>query len=435
MSSNTVRQSGNITPGHLAVWTTNGVLEDGGTAPQPPQTHIAFVEQSGNITPGHVATWVASGVIKDGGSIVSPVDGTYDDVTISSSGTDYKVIGWHPTIQIKKANGTPFLQLFGDGSSTNSLTFQGLQASFPTQISLNPGAVPETATGRPIAEYIVHRTQDQGTNYGRVSYSCLAGPTPTFDGIIQEYGGTVTPADFQIQLGVENPPNTITSYFFLRCYGTNHGSDASEAGSVGFGDGDSVPQNKVHVNMAPPGSAGKNNSHAFLWEGAWNSGSGTGATWWRCYNELTTNNGGSSFVWESNLNGGGWNNHLTLDDTGRLHVKAALNEPLSTLSDIASVTLDASLSTMFKLTATGDRTILAPTNAPASGETQKITIAHVASGGTRTLTLTTGSAGSFRFGTTITGLTITGSGLTDYIDCIWNQTASRWDVVGYVKGF
>lgn len=102
-----------------------------------------------------------------------------------------------------------------------------------------------------------------------------------------------------------------------------------------------------------------------------------------------------------------------------------------TLTDGASVALDAAAGSVFKLTATGDQTILAPTNATHG---QRITIVHVASGGARTLALTSGAAG-FAFGATITALSATTSGLTDYIDAIFDSTANRWRIVGYNKGF
>jgi hypothetical protein len=105
------------------------------------------------------------------------------------------------------------------------------------------------------------------------------------------------------------------------------------------------------------------------------------------------------------------------------------------LSDGANVTLNSSLGNTFKLVAGGDRTIDAPTNKPAAGKVQKIVIMHEASGAGRTLTLATGSAGAFRFGTNITALTATSSGLVDYIGCIYNDADDRWDVVSYVKGF
>lgn len=102
-----------------------------------------------------------------------------------------------------------------------------------------------------------------------------------------------------------------------------------------------------------------------------------------------------------------------------------------TLTDGTTPALDASLGTVFRLAAAGDRTIAVPTN-PTGG--QKIVIQHFASGGARTLALNTG-AGGFRFGSDITGLTQTVSGKTDYIGCLYNDTDSKWDVVAYAKGY
>lgn len=102
-----------------------------------------------------------------------------------------------------------------------------------------------------------------------------------------------------------------------------------------------------------------------------------------------------------------------------------------TLTDGATPALDASLGNVFRLAAAGDRTIAVPSNAVGG---QKIVIEHLASGGARTLALNSG-AGGFRFGSDITALTQTASGKTDYIGCIYNDTDSKWDVVGYTKGF
>jgi hypothetical protein len=103
-----------------------------------------------------------------------------------------------------------------------------------------------------------------------------------------------------------------------------------------------------------------------------------------------------------------------------------------TLTDGATVALDAAAGKVFNLTAAGDRTISSPTNAVAG---RGIIIAHTASGADRTLSLATGSGGAFIFGSDITGLTATLSGKTDYIGAIYNSTAARWRVVSYVKGF
>jgi hypothetical protein len=118
---------------------------------------------------------------------------------------------------------------------------------------------------------------------------------------------------------------------------------------------------------------------------------------------------------------------------GRLILGAALQTAAVGLSDGATVALNSGSGRTFNLSAAGNRTIAAPTGSPVDG--QEIVIAHTASGGARTLALTTGSAGAFTFGTTVTALSATTSGATDYITCIYSSAAQRWRVVQYVKGF
>ena len=105
--------------------------------------------------------------------------------------------------------------------------------------------------------------------------------------------------------------------------------------------------------------------------------------------------------------------------------------PPVALTDGAAVALNAASGKVFNLSALGDRTISVPTNA-SNG--RSIIIAHTASGGARTLSLTTGSAGSFIFGSDITALSQTASGKTDYIGAIYDSTADRWRVIAYTKG-
>jgi len=111
---------------------------------------------------------------------------------------------------------------------------------------------------------------------------------------------------------------------------------------------------------------------------------------------------------------------------------AMVADGVITLTDGATVALSADQGNLFTLTASGNRTILAPSGTPHSG--QRITIRHLASGADRTLSLTTGSSGAFRFSTTIPELTATVSGTYDYITSIWNSAVSRWDVIDYTKG-
>ena len=102
-----------------------------------------------------------------------------------------------------------------------------------------------------------------------------------------------------------------------------------------------------------------------------------------------------------------------------------------TLTDGASVALNAALGQTFRLTTTTNPTIAVPSN-PVDGQTIIIEIA--ASGGARTPSLA-GGAGGFIFGTDITALTAVTSGKTDYIQAKYNLAANKWRVVGYVRGF
>src|SRR6516162_1368108 len=69
-----------------------------------------------------------------------------------------------------------------------------------------------------------------------------------------------------------------------------------------------------------------------------------------------------------------------------------------TITDAAGQTFDAQSgkTDTARLAATASRTLVAPLN-PADG--QRVVIEHLASGGSWTLALTTGSAGAFAFGT------------------------------------
>lgn len=123
---------------------------------------------------------------------------------------------------------------------------------------------------------------------------------------------------------------------------------------------------------------------------------------------------------------------MALTKTGKLTVQGALvGGGVVALADGATPALDASLASVFTLTAEGNRTIGIPSN-PTTG--QKIIIAHTASGADRTLALNSGTGG-FRFGTDITALTATVDGKTDYIGAIYNLAADKWDVISYIKGF
>lgn len=108
----------------------------------------------------------------------------------------------------------------------------------------------------------------------------------------------------------------------------------------------------------------------------------------------------------------------------------------TTLTDAATILVDASLGNQFTVTlnvAGATRALGNPTNVPAVGRTQMILFA-VRQDGAGNRALTFGS--DYRFGTTIASITLsTGANKTDYIGVRWNGTDSKWDVIALSQGF
>lgn len=101
-----------------------------------------------------------------------------------------------------------------------------------------------------------------------------------------------------------------------------------------------------------------------------------------------------------------------------------------TLTDGPTVDINVTGGNIFYLLATASRTI----NAPTGNGTRKMIIQFEASGGDWLLSLTGGNGG-FRFGVTVSGLTATLDGTTDYVGCLFNVPHNVWDVVAVSKGY
>lgn len=101
-----------------------------------------------------------------------------------------------------------------------------------------------------------------------------------------------------------------------------------------------------------------------------------------------------------------------------------------TLTPGATVAVDASLGDYFKLTADQNFTLSNPTN-PTNG--QRILFRILQDGtGSRVMTLDT----KYRLGTDITAVVLTTTlNKTDYLGCVYDSTADKWDVVAFVKGY
>lgn len=133
-------------------------------------------------------------------------------------------------------------------------------------------------------------------------------------------------------------------------------------------------------------------------------------------NQVLTKNSGShyDYSWQDAQGGG-----------GSSPVKPW---PPITLPDSDPINLDASTGTHFRVTVTGNRTINTPTN-PTPGEI--ILFEITASGADCTINLSTG----YGYGTDFISLAPVASGKTDYIQCIYDERVSKWQIISYVKGY
>jgi hypothetical protein len=107
-----------------------------------------------------------------------------------------------------------------------------------------------------------------------------------------------------------------------------------------------------------------------------------------------------------------------------------ITERVVALTDAASISVDASLGSIFKVTLGGNRTLSNPTN-PTSG--QKMVFRFKQDGtGSRTITLDS----KFRVPSDLGTITLsTTADMVDYLGVIYDLTDDKFDVVSFIKGF
>lgn len=135
--------------------------------------------------------------------------------------------------------------------------------------------------------------------------------------------------------------------------------------------------------------------------------------------------------WRNNANSG--NIALGVNTLDSLTFKGAVVTlaSITTITGTGTITADASIANTFSTTVVGSLTLNGPINGT---DGQKITFRLLQDGTGHSVTFSPGS-GNFRFGTDIPSFTASGAGLTDYVGCIWNNAASRWDIVSVIQGF
>jgi hypothetical protein len=216
----------------------------------------------------------------------------------------------------------------------NVVQLQGEGNSLTTAFHINPGS--GTLPTGTIDEFVLHRSTLQafGGDYGRWSFTAQGPSQANATGLYGEFGGAAPIGPFILQVGIENPPSTFTSYEGFRFQTTTTGSEDDNTGAVLFGSTATVPRNQIALDIANIGSNGTRDSHAILWEGKANNGTER-AVWWRAKVVTTSQAGNSTFVLQQNLNGAGWTNWLTITDAGLVSMSKLLVTSASPISSSA----------------------------------------------------------------------------------------------------
>lgn len=101
------------------------------------------------------------------------------------------------------------------------------------------------------------------------------------------------------------------------------------------------------------------------------------------------------------------------------------------LTDASVIATDASLGEVFRVTITANRTLSGPIN-PTDG--QRALWEVTASGGAWSISLSTGAAGAFKFGTDVTAVPTIATGTTTFIGAAYRASSQRWHVLAVSSG-
>jgi hypothetical protein len=116
--------------------------------------------------------------------------------------------------------------------------------------------------------------------------------------------------------------------------------------------------------------------------------------------------------------------------TGSLQVTGSITQTVFTLTDAATISIDASVSNDFKVTLTDNRILGNPTGA-VDGQTLKFAIRQDGTGG-RTLSFDTKYRFGFEIGTPIISA---GANTISYIGVRYNGDDDKFDVIAFVSGY
>ncbi len=128
---------------------------------------------------------------------------------------------------------------------------------------------------------------------------------------------------------------------------------------------------------------------------------------------------------------------LTGTDTTRAVTPAGVDAALIvgagpvTLTTGSTVNTDVSLSNYFRVSITGAITLAAPTN-PTDG--QRAIWEITSTSGNRVVTMTTGSAGAFKFGSDFTNIPTVNVNTTTFIGAVYRASSQRWHILTVGSG-
>ncbi|GAB2964462.1 hypothetical protein [Saccharothrix stipae] len=121
---------------------------------------------------------------------------------------------------------------------------------------------------------------------------------------------------------------------------------------------------------------------------------------------------------------------VTPDITGAVDLDAVRQKAPVTLTDAATITTDASVANVFRVTLAGNRTLANPTN-PVDGQRLTWEFTQDATGG-RTITL----GNAFVFGADLPAVTLsTAPAATDVLGAQYHAASGKWRVLALAKGF
>lgn len=110
-----------------------------------------------------------------------------------------------------------------------------------------------------------------------------------------------------------------------------------------------------------------------------------------------------------------------------------LSGPIVSLTDAATIAVDAAAGTLLRVTLTASRTMGVPSN-PKDGQ---LIMFEITQGGTGSYTITwTSGAGGYLFGTALPAPTLgTAVGAYDYVGFRYKASANRWVCLAALGGF